>query len=93
MTRALLKQALVALEYHKQQTRPIDTTDIAIEAIRAELAKPAPSQPAWHDAPTEAGLWVNNRNMSAYKISAEHIRRGVFNARWFGPIPLPEDRK
>lgn len=42
MTRALLKQALVALEYHKQQTRPIDTTDIAIEAIRAELAKPAP---------------------------------------------------
>ena len=49
------------------------------------------AQPAWHDAPTEAGLWVNNRNMSAYKISAEHIRRGVFNARWFGPIPLPED--
>lgn len=86
MTRALLEQALNALEWHTQQTRPIHNTELAIEALRDELAKPEPTQPAWHDAPTEAGLWVNNRNMSAYKISAEHIRRGVFNARWFGPI-------
>mgnify|MGYP001285240005 CR=1 FL=1 len=43
MTRALLKQALVALEYHKQQTRPIHNTELAIEALRDELAKPAPA--------------------------------------------------
>ena len=36
---ALLEQALEALEYHPQQTRPIQNTEHAILAIRAELAK------------------------------------------------------
>jgi len=34
---ALLRQALDALEYHMQQTRPIDKTSDAITAIRARL--------------------------------------------------------
>ena len=38
-TRALLEQALEALEYHTQQTRPIQKTEHAILALRTELAK------------------------------------------------------
>ena len=48
--RALLEQALKALEYHTQQTRPIQKTEHAILAIRAELAKPEPEEtfiPDW----------------------------------------------
>ena len=36
----LLQQALDALEYHTAQTRPIHNTELAIDAIRAHLAKP-----------------------------------------------------
>ena len=39
MTRALLEQALNALEWHTQQTRPIHNTELAIDDLRAELAK------------------------------------------------------
>ena len=34
---ALLKRALEALEYHREQTRPIEWTDAAIAALRARL--------------------------------------------------------
>ena len=36
---ALLRQALDALTYHREQTRPIDLTDAAIAALRARLEK------------------------------------------------------
>ena len=52
--RALLEQAREALEYHTQQTRPIQKTEHAILALRTELAKP--SAPAQHDAPEVAAL-------------------------------------
>lgn len=34
---ALLRQALDALEYHREQTRPIERTDAAIAALRERL--------------------------------------------------------
>jgi hypothetical protein len=86
-TRALLEQALKALEYHTQQTRPIQKTEHAILAIRAELAKP--SAPAWHDAPTCAGWWVRNSHegIDVYSISEPSINILKGSAsRWYGPI-------
>lgn len=37
---ALIWQMLDALEYHRDQTRPIDHTDSAIAAARARLEQP-----------------------------------------------------
>ena len=91
-TRALLEQALKALEYHTQQTRPIQKTEHAILAIRAELAKP--SAPAWHDAPTEPGLWMcNDGDDNPYRRTTHRVTFPLNqllvgeNERWYGPIP------
>jgi hypothetical protein len=40
--RTAAQQALEALEYHVEQTRPIHRTSEAITALRAALAQPAP---------------------------------------------------
>ena len=40
--RELIAQAIVALEYHTYQTRPIPNTNLAIEALRARLVQPEP---------------------------------------------------
>lgn len=54
---------------------------------------PAPAtapEPAWHDAPTEPGLWFNSINHYADIVSQHWIDRGVVansHARWYGPIP------
>ncbi len=45
--RALLQQALDALEYHASQTRPIGGTDAVIGAIRQRLAQPDPEEWKW----------------------------------------------
>ena len=37
---ALIRQLVEALEYHRDQTRPIDRTDQAIAAARARLEHP-----------------------------------------------------
>ena len=37
---ALIRQLVEALEYHRDQTRPIDRTDQAIAAARARLEQP-----------------------------------------------------
>ena len=55
--KALLQQALDALEYHVQQTRPIHQTTLAIEAIRAELAKPEQVPRAWIFLQNKELLW------------------------------------
>jgi len=47
MSRELLQQALDALEYHTQQTRPIHSTEWAIDALSAALAQPEPEPVAW----------------------------------------------
>jgi len=94
MTRALLEQALNALEWHTQQTRPIHNTELAIDALQAELAKPAPTQPAWHDAPNAPGLWTAAYPQpTAVRIDDVQAldRVKAWPGNWFGP--LPEDRK
>lgn len=57
-------------------------------------------QPAWHDAPNAPGLWVSIDRYNQYDW---HLFRDpmtypldqswVDKSRYFGPIPLPEDRK
>jgi hypothetical protein len=62
MSRELLQQALNALEYHTMQTRPINHTDKAIEAIKQELAKPEQEPVAWiGDADYVKGQFVEGR--------------------------------
>ena len=63
------------------------------EAIRAELAKPTPT-PAWHDAPTCAGVWhVKTHPISSPSSVIEVVVKegvalfGFVGARWYGPIP------
>ena len=50
--------------------------------------------PAWHDAPTVPGLWMNKINLLSYWVETFHILNGSFRnsgACWYGPIP--EDTK
>jgi hypothetical protein len=47
---ALLQRALDALEYHREQTRPIQQTDDTIAAIRAVLVVPVASPAATPEA-------------------------------------------
>ena len=47
MSREIMQQALNALEYHTVQTRPIDKTNEAIEALRQALAQPEQEPVAW----------------------------------------------
>jgi hypothetical protein len=63
MSRELMQQALDALEYHTMQTKPINHTDKAIEALKQELAKPEPQvccgdyEKCWK-ACTPRGRWL-----------------------------------
>ena len=52
--------------------------------------------PAWHDAPTVPGLWMNGINRHAQEVLQRHVDAGMLaevNGQWFGPIPIPEDRQ
>lgn len=65
--------------------------------LKDALSAPAtaPEQPAWHDAPTCAGVWICDEDDICYTWTAHSIEildqfdpgEGM---RWFGPIP--EDR-
>jgi hypothetical protein len=66
--------------------------DSIIEAIGDD---PAPSTaPAWHDAPTVPGLWLNSVFMKVEDVEQWHIdcRLHLECARWFGPIPPDGDK-
>ena len=45
--RQLIEDLLSALEYHTEQTRPIEFSKVAIEAAREHLRKPAQQEPNW----------------------------------------------
>ncbi len=106
MTRALLEQAIAALE--GVLDAPVGVAaefwscaggvyeavecNNAINALQAELAKPAPTQPAWHDQPTQPGLSLHrylgyHEMWRIYDLADSQGVRG----RFFGP--LPEDTK
>lgn len=82
--RALLEQALEALDNIPHP--PWRDKELA-DAIRAELAKP--SAPAWHDAPTEPGIWLCFENGYAYTYPEEWDKGFAYgeDSRWYGPIP------
>ena len=52
-----------------------------------------PSVPAWHDAPTCAGLWVCRQaitdNVQAYEVTDQvALNRNLkLKGQWYGPIP------
>ena len=61
-----------------------------LEALHTEMLDSINQAPAWHDAPTVPGLWLNSVNMQAERVSQRHIDVGVFDrthSRWYGPTP------
>jgi hypothetical protein len=52
--RQLIADLLSALEYHTEQTRPIEFSKVAIQAAREYLQKPAQQEPV--AAPEPRGL-------------------------------------
>ena len=58
--------------------------------IRATIAAPAtaPEQPAWQDAPTCAGVWVNSISGRVNVVIEETLSAWQHSgARYYGPIP------
>jgi hypothetical protein len=80
MSREIMQQALDALEYHTMQTRPINHTDKAIEALKQELAKPEPQvccgdyEKCWK-ACTPRGRWLAEQEIvkPTLPMSPEHL--------------------
>lgn len=71
----------------------LDAHEKAISDIEAALAAQQPA-PAWHDAPTCGGLWLNSCDGRASLFCRRKIESGspgMAAGRWFGPIP--EDTK
>ena len=98
MTRALLQQALEALDtcgvcYSREQYFNEEKVDAAMMAIRSEIAKPEQPAPAWHDTPTCPGLWLctederDPRDWVCWQIEYPEKLVGVEDQRWYGPIP------
>jgi hypothetical protein len=89
MTRALLEQALEALECAYSENYDGAKIHGAKVAIRAHLA-----QPAWHVAPTVPGLWLNSVFMKVEDVEQWHIdcQLHLECARWYGPIPPDGDK-
>ena len=58
------------------------------------LKKPTPT-PAWHDAPTCAGLWVRvnrNRRDAVQVTNVEYWKYGnPLESIWYGPIPQDKE--
>ncbi len=81
--KAALRDALSA-----QPAKPLFADLIAQhEGLAEELA--AMNGPAWHDAPTCAGLWANDEAVWSFQEHELHSPRK--DGRWCGP--LPEDTK
>ena len=64
--------------------------DLAWQAWQAAKA----TCPAWHDAPTVPGLWLNSVFMKVEDVEQWHIdcQLHLECARWFGPIPPDGDK-
>ena len=67
------------------------------EAVKAALDQEpatAPPTPAWHDAPTEPGLWMcNEGDDNPYRWTTHRVTFPLNqllvgeDERWYGPIP------
>lgn len=62
--------------------------DCAGTAVKESLTP----QPAWHDAPTVPGLWLNSSSDSIRRIDQhdiDHLMKTPPRAwRWYGPLPV-----
>ena len=94
MTRALLEQALEALECAYSENYDGAKIHGAKVAIRAHLA-----QPAWHDAPTCSGLWFcDEGDENPYRFTCHNVSIPLNphlvgeGERWYGPIPPDGDK-
>lgn len=92
-TRTLLQQALDALIYHRDQTRPIERSDSAITALREALAAPAPVVPLtdeqFADMVAEASLAVD---LAANPLKLLAFARAVLSAAPVVREPQPTPR-
>lgn len=85
MSRELLQQALDALIYHTNQTRPIERTDTAITALRAALAQPEPEPVAWQvnvqtpSGPIVYGVYDNAKPGESLKTACKDVDIVVVN--------------
>lgn len=58
--------------------------DAGAAAVKESLTP----QPAWHDAPTQPGLWLNAISGRVNVVIAETLDAWQDSAaRWYGPIP------
>ena len=57
--RQLIEDLLSALEYHTEQTRPIEFSKVAIEAAREYLRKPAQQEPV---------AWANRKDLQNFDM-------------------------
>jgi len=73
--RTAAQQALEALEYHVEQTRPIDKTGEAITALRAALEQPEQEPIAWQ--------WLNTAHFRK-KLPAD-AEPGAWNPLYTHP--------
>jgi len=69
-----------------------DSEALRFQAWQAALA----TAPAWHDAPTSPGLWLNNMTDLMVRIGdsydMEHIAKfEIPSRRWYGPIPMEKE--
>jgi len=90
MTRALLQQALEALEQRcgtqAEERQPGGLIDRLRDAVDAPDVTPA-----WHDAPTCPGMWVAESASRIFQLDEFNLPAYQNTAvRWFGPIPKDE---
>ena len=82
--RAAAQQALVALVHHTEQTRPIQRTADAIEALRAALAQPA-APDRWNEG-FKHGQWLAKHSAPVVERGAGNLSDNaapVAHARWY----------
>jgi hypothetical protein len=72
MSKEIMQQALDALKYHQEQTRPIYQTGVVIESLESELAKP--EQPDLRKA-ADMALYALENNLPLIEDygSKEHL--------------------
>lgn len=91
MDRAILDRLIFAWDSTVLPKSRDSMMQECMERLRAELAKPTP-YPAWHDAPTEPGLWhvkmhPHSHPASVIEVLVTDVKAVPTHCRWYGPIP------
>ena len=83
-----IRSALAAPATAPEQLLPFVPWSKEAEMVASWTAT-APAQPAWHDAPTCAGLWLSDNFEGISTFNSDDLQTFQTSAgvRWFGPIP------